>query len=306
MRERQEAVRPRITGSQFSIGEHEQMTDRVDLGAILELIEKHQGNRGSIIAILEDIQATYNYLPRDALQIVAKRTGHPLVELYGVATFHSAFSLEPRGQHLASVCVGTACHVRGASSVLHEFEDLLGIKSGQTKDDRSFTLTTVNCLGACALGPVATMDGEYCRNVKKSSVRGMIYNCRSGDLTNGIGDPEEALYLHAVCPRCNRSLMTPDHQLDGRPMIHVTVSFGSKHGWMRLSSLLDDHRIQSQHEIPDNTLVDFFCPRCHAELHSPKQCPACDAPTVPLLNRKGGMFILCSRRGCKENWLELT
>lgn len=282
------------------------MTDTLDPGAILQLIDKHQGSRGAIIAILEDIQASYNYLPRDALQIVAKRTGHPLVELYGVATFYTSFSLEPRGEHLASVCVGTACHVRGAPSILEEFENSLAINPGETTSDRSFTLTTVSCLGACALGPVAVMDGEYCRNVKKSAVPAMIGNCRNGDLANGTEDPEEALYLHAVCPRCNRSLMMPDRQLDGHPMIHVTVAFGDKHGWMRLSSVLDDHRIQTQHEIPDNTLVNFFCPRCHAELHSPNLCPECDAPTVPLLNRKGGMFTLCSRRGCKEHSLELT
>jgi NADH-quinone oxidoreductase subunit E len=276
----------------------------LDPGAILEIIDKRNGAQGSIIAILEDIQASYNYLPREALQIVAKRTGHSLVDLYGVATFYTSFSLEPRGEHLVSVCLGTACHVRGAPQILEAFEDNLRVAAGETTEDRSFTLTTVNCLGACALGPVAVMDGEYCRNVKKSQVPSMVRACRCGSLTNH-SDPEEALGLHAVCPRCNRSLMVPDHTLDGHPMIHVTASFGRKHGWIRLSSILDDHRIQSEHEIPDNTLVDFFCPRCHAELRSPKLCPLCDAPMIPLLNRKGGMITLCSRRGCQEQTLDL-
>lgn len=282
------------------------MATSVDPGAILELIGKRQGDRGSIIAILEDIQASYNYLPKEALNIVAKKTGHPLVDLYGIATFYSAFSLEPRGEHLASVCIGTACHVRGSSEILGSFEDTLRVKPGQTTKDRSFTLTTVNCLGACALGPVAVIDGEYCPNVKTNRVPSLIRDCRDADILNSDTDPEEILHLHALCPRCNRSLMTSDHKLDGHPMIHVAISFGRKHGWLRMSSMWGDQRIQSAHEIPADTLVNFFCPRCHAEFRSPRLCPTCDAPRIPLLNKKGGVITLCSRRGCKEHMLELV
>jgi NADH-quinone oxidoreductase subunit E len=281
------------------------MATSVDSESILALIDKHQDSRGAIIAVLEDIQAFFNYLPKKALEIVALKTGHSLVDLYGIATFYSAFSLKPRGEHLVSVCTGTACHVRGASEVLDGFESALQVKPGETTDDESFTLTTVNCLGACALGPVAVMDGEYCSNVIKSDVPHLIRRCRDADLMSMDMAPEEMLQLHALCPHCNRSLMTSEFTLDGHPMIHVTISFGEMHGWLRLSSVLGDHRIQSKHEVPENTPVNLFCPHCHAELRSPSLCPKCDAPSVPLLNKKGGVFTLCSRNGCKEQRLEL-
>jgi len=130
-------------------------------GAIVKLIDKHRGNSGSTIAILEDIQASFNYLPREALEIVAEQTDCSLVDLYAIATFYSYFSLEPRGDHLVSVCTGTACHVRGAPDILEEFEGSLGVAAGATTGDRAFTLTTVNCLGACALGPVMVVNEEY-------------------------------------------------------------------------------------------------------------------------------------------------
>ena len=283
------------------------METAIDPSAIVELIDKHHDSRGAIIAILEDIQVSYNYLPKEALEIVAARTGHSLVDLYGIATFYTSFSLEPRGEHLVSVCMGTACHVRGAPDILDAFQASLNIEPGETTDDRRFTLTTVNCLGACALGPGAVTDGEYCRNVKKSRVPTLLRGCaESNGNDNGSGDPEEAIHIHALCPHCNRSLMAQDHPLDGHPMIHVTASFGRKHGWMRLSGIWGDHRIQSEHEVLDDALIDFFCPRCHAELRSPKLCPKCDAPTIPLLNKRGGIMTLCSRRGCKEHMFDLA
>lgn len=283
------------------------MADSINPGDIVELIDKHHGNSGSIIAILEDIQVLYNYLPQDALEIVAKRTGHSLVDLYGVATFYTSFSLEPRGEHLISVCLGTACHVRGASEILEEFEHNLGIEPGCTTGDQSFTLTTVNCLGACALGPVAVTDGEYHRNVKKSLVPDIIQDCGNGGLSESNNNNEaETIYVNVQCPLCNRSLMTTDHLLDGHPMIRVTVSFGRMHGWLRMSSGWGDHRVESEYPIPDDKLINFFCPKCHAELRSPQLCPKCDAPTVPLLNKKGGVITLCSRHGCKEHMFDLT
>ena len=273
---------------------------------ILSLVHKYQGKRGSIISILEDIQASYNYLPKDALETVARETGQSLVDLYGVATFYTSFSLEPRGEHLACVCMGTACHVRGAPRVLDGFEKTLGIRPGETTDDRKFTLTTVNCLGACALGPVAVLDGWYWRNAEEKAVPDMVESHLNGGTPDSETDPDEVIHLHAICPHCNRSLVTPDHELDGYPMIHVTVSFGRKHGWMRLSSVWGDHRIKSEHEIPEDTLINFFCPKCHAELRSPRLCPKCDAPTIPFLNKKGGIIKICSRRGCKEHLFDLS
>ncbi|GAG40848.1 unnamed protein product, partial [marine sediment metagenome] len=103
---------------------------------ILGILDKHESDRGGLISILEDIQAKYSYLPTEALKIVADKTGRSLVDIYGVATFYKSFSLNPRGKHLCSVCVGTACHVRGAPTVAREFERQLGINAGETTPDK--------------------------------------------------------------------------------------------------------------------------------------------------------------------------
>lgn len=273
---------------------------------VLRIVDKHQGKRGAIISILEDIQSDYNYLPRDALRLVALKTGHSLVDIYGVATFYRSFSLEPRGKHLISICMGTACHVRGAPRILDKFESVLGIKAGQTTEDREFTLTTVNCLGACALGPVAVVDGEYQRNVGTHQVGKIVDHYYRANGQTRITDDERVFRLSVSCPSCNRSLVTYDHLLDGQPMIHITAIYKRKHGWMRLSSLYGDHRIESEHEFPVDSVVSFFCPRCHSELRSTRQCPRCDAPMIPLLVRAGGMVHFCSRSGCKEHSLDLS
>jgi len=131
-------------------------TDRVNA-----VIRKHKNQKKALIAILQDIQAEYKYLPREALQQVARSLSVPLIDVIGVATFYRAFSLKPRGRHVVTVCLGTACHVRGGPKILEEFERRLGIKSGDTTDDAKFTLETVACLGCCAIGPVVVVDGDY-------------------------------------------------------------------------------------------------------------------------------------------------
>jgi NADH:ubiquinone oxidoreductase subunit E len=125
------------------------------------IIEKYKRDKGFLVSILQDIQAEYNYLPKEALFDVSDILGIPVSQVYGVATFYRAFSLIPRGRHLIQVCLGTACHVRGAPKVLEAMERKLKIKAGETTADKEYTLTTVNCLGACALGPVVVIDQEY-------------------------------------------------------------------------------------------------------------------------------------------------
>lgn len=132
-----------------------------DTNKVDEIIQKHGGDVGQLIGILQDIQAEYNYLPRDKIERVAQKLGIPESQVYGVTTFFKAFSLKPRGKHLVHVCMGTACHVRGAKRILEECERDLQIKAGETTKDMKFTLETVNCLGACALGPIVVIDGEY-------------------------------------------------------------------------------------------------------------------------------------------------
>lgn len=125
------------------------------------ILKQHNYRKEKIIQILYDIQGIYNYLPRDIIAYAAERLGMPMSSVYSIATFYSAFSLKPRGEHLVTVCMGTACHVRGAPAVLSRLQDRLHIKTGGTTEDNRFTLKTVNCLGACALAPIVVVDDEY-------------------------------------------------------------------------------------------------------------------------------------------------
>ena len=156
------------------------MQEDIDLKDIPGILEKHNKDRGGLIAILEEIQAEFGYLPEQALRTVGDRIGRSLVDIYGVATFYRSFSLQPRGKHLVSVCLGTACHVRGASRIVEEFERELGIEVGETTPDKEFTLETVNCLGACALGPIVVVDGHYFSNVDMAKVKQILKRAWAG------------------------------------------------------------------------------------------------------------------------------
>jgi len=115
----------------------------------------------SLLALLSEIQDRYHYLPHTALVLLSETFDIPLSQIYSVATFYNAFSLQPRGAHLVRVCMGTACHVRGAPHILNRLETQLKIHAGETTRDRAVTLETVNCLGACALGPITVVDNVY-------------------------------------------------------------------------------------------------------------------------------------------------
>ena len=272
---------------------------------VAALVDKNLGQRGGLIATLEGIQAKYGYLPEGALRAVAERSGRSLVDVYGVATFYRAFSLEPRGKHLCSVCVGTACHVRGAPQVREEFVKQLDVEPGRTTDDGEITLDTVNCLGACALGPSVVVDGHYFSNVDRRRVGEILTRTRDGlDLVVQAGD-QRVFPVEVYCARCNHSLMDAEHPIEGQPSVRVTVSFGRSHGWLRLSSLYGSYAIESEHEIPIDVVANFFCPYCHAELAGATDCPHCAAPMVPLIVRGGGMVQICSRRGCRSHMLDL-
>jgi NADH-quinone oxidoreductase subunit E len=132
-----------------------------ELSKAKPVIDKYKGQKRALIPILQDVQETCNWLPPEVLEYVAKSLNVPLINVYSVATFFKSFSLEPRGEHVCTVCLGTACHVRGGPIVLSYFERKLGIPVGETSADRKFTLERVNCLGACALAPLVVVDGEY-------------------------------------------------------------------------------------------------------------------------------------------------
>lgn len=128
---------------------------------IRTILDRQHNGASSLLAVMEEIQGQYRYLPREALIMVSERIPVPLSQVYSVATFYNAFSLTPQGRHRCQVCTGTACHVRGAMQVLDRLETRLGIQAGETSEDLEYTLDTVNCLGACALGPILVADGAY-------------------------------------------------------------------------------------------------------------------------------------------------
>lgn len=132
-----------------------------DLATVDAIIHEHQAERSELIAILLDIQERIRYLPVHALKHLSRSMEIPLTEIYGIATFYKIFRLSPPGRHQITVCMGTACHVRGAAQVLKEFERRLGVCTGGVTPDREYGLDRVNCVGACAIGPVVIIDDEY-------------------------------------------------------------------------------------------------------------------------------------------------
>jgi NADH-quinone oxidoreductase subunit E len=270
-----------------------------------KIVKKYGNDFGGVIGILEEIQSKYSYLPEDALKIVAQKTGRSLVDIFGVATFYKYFSLKPRGEHLISVCLGTACHVRQGPVIEKEFENQLGIRAGETTKDKIFSLETVNCLGACARGPIVVVDGHYFSNVNKNQVSQILKKARYGLEKFDIKKDQRIFPIKLRCPHCNHSLMDPDYLIDDHPAVRLTISFGRHHGWLRLSSLYGSYNVKSEYKIPLETIVNFFCPHCHTELISASSCPLCNAPIVPMVIYGGGMVQICSRRGCKNHMMDL-
>ncbi len=279
--------------------------EEFDDSVVIEILQKRTDKAGSLIAILEEIQNKYGYLPEKELRKVSEKTGCSLVDLYGIVTFYRFFRLKPKGRHQISVCLGTACHVRRGPIIKSEFERQLKIESGGMTPDGDFSLEHVNCLGACALGPIVVVDGHYFSNVNTGQVSKIITQARKGIDTVDIND-QRVIPIEANCPRCNHSLMDPQFLIDEHPSIKVTMSFNGNHGWLRLSSLYGSYNIKSEYDIPKSTVVNFFCPHCHAELIGASSCAICNAPLVPMIIKGSGIIQVCSRKGCKSHMLDLN
>jgi len=157
----------------------------VDTEKVKTFIDRHACDRSALIAILQDIQAEYNYLPRKALIVLSQAMKIPLIDIIGVATFYSSFSLEPRGEHTVTVCMGTACHVRGAPKILEEFERKLDVEAGHATEDMQFSLETVACLGCCAIGPVVVVDGNYQAQTTIRNVGSILKKYQTKEKDNG-------------------------------------------------------------------------------------------------------------------------
>jgi NADH-quinone oxidoreductase subunit E len=141
---------------------------------VAAIIKKYDGDKGQLVSMLQDIQTEYHYLPKDALDEVVTLLGVPASQVYSVATFFKAFSLTPRGRHLIKVCLGTACHVRGAAKVVEKMELDLGVKRTETTPDQRYTLETVNCVGCCALGPMVMIDEKYHGQISSDKVSPLL------------------------------------------------------------------------------------------------------------------------------------
>lgn len=179
----------------------------IDLHAVDHIVEKWKRDPSFVIEMLQDVQAEWRHLPREALTRVSERTGADLARLYHIATFYKAFSLEPRGERSIQVCTGTACHVRGAARVLDAFSRELGVAVGGTTEDLAFTLEGVRCLGCCSLAPVVTVGkalhggldsskvGRLVRRYQKKNAAGDVGAAGSGEDEGSDGSdvaPQEA------------------------------------------------------------------------------------------------------------------
>lgn len=141
---------------------------------IAEIVDQHEGDQSSLISILQDIQEEYGYLPREALTALSKELQVPLSRILSLATFFNAFSLKPKGKHPIHVCMGTACHVRGAQLILEKFERELSIKSGETTEDQNFSLDAVRCVGCCGLAPVVMVGEDIHGKISQTRVPWLI------------------------------------------------------------------------------------------------------------------------------------
>src|SRR6056297_115264 len=146
-----------------------------ELGNYIEGIEE---KKGSLISVLHKAQSIFGYLPMEVQTFVARKLDMPAAEVFGVASFYSYFSMVPQGEHVVSVCMGTACFVKGAEEILRDIEDELGIKTGETTEDGMFTLKDIRCVGACGLAPIVIVDGKVYGRITREDVKGILDNYR--------------------------------------------------------------------------------------------------------------------------------
>ena len=150
-------------------------SEPIDFLELDDIIENQFNNENeNLIMILQAIQRRYNYLPQSALKYLSEKMSVPLAQIYGVGTFYSTFSLEPRGNNIISVCLGTACHVRGAGKVRDRIMDILHIEDGQTTEDRMFSLESVRCVGCCSLGPVVKINEDIRGRIHVDKVKKIL------------------------------------------------------------------------------------------------------------------------------------
>ena len=148
--------------------------NEVGVQKINEICDRYIGEKTPLMMILSDIQNEYGYIPLEVQQIVAKRTGISVAEIYGVVTFYSFFSLEPKGKYVIGCCLGTACYVKGAQQIIDKFCEILKVKPGQTTEDGLFTIDALRCIGACGIAPAVTINGKVYPKMTVDAVAGVV------------------------------------------------------------------------------------------------------------------------------------
>ena len=147
-----------------------EITDQ-QMSDIIAIIDKYRDDQGALIPVLHEVQDYYGYLPIEVQKVISDELHVPLAEIYGVVTFYARFSTQPKGKYAVSVCMGTACYVKGAGKILEKVENALGIKAGEVTDDGMFSLDACRCIGACGLAPVATVNGEVYGKLVQADVQ---------------------------------------------------------------------------------------------------------------------------------------
>ncbi len=142
-------------------------------------IQDHKDTSGVLMPVLQEAQNVFGYLPLEILQMISRMTNIPMAEIYGVATFYSQFSFVPKGENIISICLGTACYVKGAQTILEEIETQLGIKAGYTTPDLQFSINSTRCVGDCSLAPVIVINEDIYPRVTKDEIKGLIDKYRS-------------------------------------------------------------------------------------------------------------------------------
>ena len=153
----------------------------MEISNVDAIVDRYESAPSSLLAIMQDVQDEARYLPREAMERVAERLEIPIARVYQMATFFESFHLEPRGKHICTVCMGTACHVRGAQRLVEQLERDFDIPSGSTTEDLMFTIEEVNCVGACALGPLVIVDSEYHGNMTSGSLQKLVKKMRKAE-----------------------------------------------------------------------------------------------------------------------------
>ena len=146
------------------------------------ICDRYAGEKTPLMMILSDIQNEFGYIPLDVQKIVSEKTGISVAEIYGVVTFYSFFSLEPKGKYIIGCCLGTACYVKGAQQIIDKFSDILGIRAGETTADGLFTIDALRCIGACGIAPAVSINGKVYPKVTVDAVPGIVEEYRAKEV----------------------------------------------------------------------------------------------------------------------------